>query len=344
MRFIRLSLLLTVSLFLSACQVIDELERKFSPEASSDGAAMGQGTSSGVDRTVREVELTSPWTGQANPLVFRYVYPIAPRVGGAPGGTSASEPTEPEGLSPRVRFERAPEGGAWLRLTGYEGMEAAQQDLMWCWAACAQMVNTYHGLTARYPFFADQEKIKQYFESLEELQETGAQFATIARAISPDLEIAMASQGPSAAASLLTSSTDDIVFALLGGEMAVVGIDHHAYVVTGVHFAGGDAAALKRHQDFLVDVAGFLGMLPAEQAHAIDLAVNATPVYEILAVELWDPWDGGRSDSKSVSELYADEATGSTGLQFVLSREVARRCFQPGKRTSDAVTSSLLGD
>lgn len=287
------------------------------------------------------------WVENASPLSIAYSEPIRPFFP-KPTESSLTKPVAANAsLSGRVTFQPGEKGGGILSLNGMEEIVAEQDTEHWCWAAGAQMVNQFNGNARRFPIFEDQAMIAEYFSTIEETTESGARFATIARALAPELEVYFATHPTSVQASIAVTTGDEIVEAMTCGEMALISIRGHVYAVLAVEYVPLLASEAKQYASQVLASGYYKDWLsswsPAWLSEAVSKFKQADDLvaeYGIVRLDLWNPTKGEGYVTYTADDLDYLDSEGYH-IDFVLSRLVALELFT-GARPQ--LSESLLDD
>lgn len=231
-------------------------------------------------------------------------------------------------------------------LPGFLGVAAGQETSVWCWAACAEMIQRYNGHETTQTEIAT--RIQGLGPDGSVKVQTASRYEVMC-ALNPDLETSpfealwagiehQVTQSPD----LLTRAGEtkvgydqacavEAAFAhafpskavaieeLLGGQPAVVGLrdskeasDGHAYVLYGATYSEAPHGLVHSTGSFLAKGLGFV--LPAGKP---DLLEHFVPEeYAVHEVDLLDPWEG--KPTRMSLEEFAQR------VDFVITRSQAR--------------------
>jgi hypothetical protein len=207
----------------------------------------------------------------------------------------------------------------------FVGVPGGQAGDNWCWAAAAQSILAYDGVTV------SQEGLAAYFTG--EGKDVQANQTTIMRSLHPELE------GRLGGRVLVTVSparltSDDLVESIAAGHPVVVGVGgRHVLVAYAVTYA--TAPPPKQGLEWTSLVSTSINGKPVE---------DKPPKYLIESVEVWDP------DQKSPEPIKAIEAKDLGYVDYLMTREAARRILmeavenvERGAAAGQAGTSSGSG-
>jgi hypothetical protein len=180
------------------------------------------------------------------------------------------------------------------------GCRGGQAGKNWCWAAAAQSILAYDGVTV------SQNELAAYFTG--EGKDVQANQTTIMRSLHPELEGRLGDRVlVTLSPTRLTS--DDLVESIAAGHPVVVGIGgRHVLVAYAVTYA--TAPPPKQGFDWTSLVSTSINGKPVE---------NKPPKYLIESVEVWDP------DQDSPEPIKAVEAKDVGYIDYLMTREAARR-------------------
>ena len=251
-------------------------------------------------------------------------------------------------LKGRARQEALPGGRRLVEVTGLQGIEASQETLSWCWAACVQMVLMHaEELPEGAPL--EQKEIARHFHGEDRI--SGADQAILIRALAPEVELEITNNGFDFGADLRVLGVDPLLEALARGEMVVTGLRSpesavgHICVITGAVFA--EIEVNETEQQVTKSILDGLERRVSWGSEARDgledMRAQSCSKYALEELRIIDPWPGKGAQTMSAEEF-------RKSCDFFLSQSMAREILSTDfnslrltEKAADRVSEKLEG-